>query len=56
MSFEVNFDGLVGPTHNYAGLAHGNVHSVTNKSKPSNPRRGCTSRFRQNEVDARFGV
>ena len=20
---EVNFDGLVGPTHNYAGLAHG---------------------------------
>ena len=37
MSFEVNFDGLVGPTHNYAGLAHGNVHSATNKSKPSNP-------------------
>lgn len=38
MSFEVNFDGLVGPTHNYAGLAHGNIHSITNKSKPSNPR------------------
>ena len=38
MSFEVNFDGLVGPTHNYAGLSHGNVHSVNNKSKPSNPR------------------
>ena len=38
MSFEVNFDGLVGPTHNYAGLAHGNIHSVNNKSKPSNPR------------------
>jgi succinylarginine dihydrolase len=38
MSFEVNFDGLVGPTHNYAGLANGNVHSATNKSKPSNPR------------------
>jgi succinylarginine dihydrolase len=37
MSFEVNFDGLVGPTHNYAGLAHGNVHSTNNKSKPSNP-------------------
>ena len=38
MSFEVNFDGLVGPTHNYAGLSHGNVHSVNNKNKPSNPR------------------
>jgi succinylarginine dihydrolase len=37
MSFEVNFDGLVGPTHNYAGLSHGNLHSVNNKSKPSNP-------------------
>ena len=41
MSFEVNFDGLVGPTHNYAGLAHGNVHSTNNKSKPSNPRRAA---------------
>jgi succinylarginine dihydrolase len=37
MSFEVNFDGLVGPTHNYAGLAPGNLHSINNKSKPSNP-------------------
>ncbi len=37
MSFEVNFDGLVGPTHNYAGLSHGNLHSENNKSKPSNP-------------------
>lgn len=25
---EVNFDGLVGPTHNYAGLAHGNMASM----------------------------
>ena len=41
MSFEVNFDGLVGPTHNYAGLSHGNVHSVNNKHKPSNPRRAA---------------
>jgi len=41
MSFEVNFDGLVGPTHNYAGLAHGNLHSVNNKNKPSNPRRAA---------------
>ncbi|MFM8698266.1 MAG: N-succinylarginine dihydrolase, partial [Phycisphaerales bacterium] len=22
---EVNFDGIVGPTHNYAGLSRGNV-------------------------------
>ncbi|WP_375277744.1 N-succinylarginine dihydrolase, partial [Pseudoalteromonas marina] len=23
-ALEVNFDGLVGPTHNYAGLSYGN--------------------------------
>ena len=27
MAQEVNFDGLIGPTHNYAGLSHGNVAS-----------------------------
>jgi succinylarginine dihydrolase len=35
---EVNFDGLVGPTHNYAGLSHGNVASATNLGGTSNPR------------------
>ena len=35
---EANFDGLVGPTHNYAGLAQGNVASARNADKPSNPR------------------
>ncbi|MEA1080828.1 N-succinylarginine dihydrolase [Marinobacter qingdaonensis] len=35
---EANFDGLVGPTHNYAGLSWGNVASKTNVSAESNPR------------------
>ncbi len=35
---EVNFDGIVGPTHNFAGLAHGNIASVANKATVSNPR------------------
>ncbi|WP_020649721.1 N-succinylarginine dihydrolase [Solimonas variicoloris] len=35
---EANFDGLVGPTHNYAGLAFGNVASANNAEQPSNPR------------------
>jgi succinylarginine dihydrolase len=38
MSFEVNFDGLVGPTHNYAGLSVGNVASTNNSGAVSNPR------------------
>ena len=35
---EANFDGLVGPTHNYAGLSWGNVASKTNVSAVSNPK------------------
>jgi succinylarginine dihydrolase len=37
-TFEVNFDGLVGPTHNYAGLACGNVASARNRGRQSNPK------------------
>jgi succinylarginine dihydrolase len=35
---EVNFDGLIGPTHNYAGLSHGNVASASNAGGASNPK------------------
>lgn len=35
---EVNFDGLVGPTHNYGGLSYGNVASQSNSQQGSNPR------------------
>jgi succinylarginine dihydrolase len=35
---EINFDGLVGPTHNYAGLSVGNVASTANRGESSNPR------------------
>ena len=35
---EANFDGLVGPTHNYAGLSWGNVASKSNVNAVANPR------------------
>lgn len=35
---EVNFDGLIGPTHNYAGLSFGNRASAKNAGAVSNPR------------------
>ncbi len=39
MSFqEYNFDGLIGPTHNYAGLSFGNVASTTHQNQVSQPR------------------
>jgi succinylarginine dihydrolase len=38
LAVEANFDGLVGPTHNYAGLSYGNVASSKHAEQPSNPR------------------
>jgi succinylarginine dihydrolase len=35
---EANLDGLVGPTHNYAGLSPGNMASQSNFGAASNPR------------------
>lgn len=35
---EVNFDGLVGPTHNYGGLSYGNVASQSNSQAASSPK------------------
>jgi succinylarginine dihydrolase len=35
---EVNFDGLPGPTHNYSGLAAGNLASERNRNLVANPR------------------
>ena len=35
---EINFDGLIGPTHNYAGLSVGNVASHKNAGGTSRPR------------------
>lgn len=38
---EVNFDGLVGPTHNYSGLAVGNVASMSHGGLVSSPQEGA---------------
>jgi succinylarginine dihydrolase len=35
---EINFDGLIGPTHNYAGLSEGNVASARNRDAVARPR------------------
>ncbi|MBB3220275.1 N-succinylarginine dihydrolase [Pseudoduganella umbonata] len=38
---EFNFDGLVGPSHNYAGLSFGNVASFNNVKSASNPKQAA---------------
>ncbi len=38
MAQEINFDGLIGPTHNYAGLSLGNVASSKNAGGVARPK------------------
>ncbi len=35
---EINFDGIIGPTHNYAGLSLGNLAATNNAGDVSHPR------------------
>ncbi|MEH3039598.1 MAG: N-succinylarginine dihydrolase [Sphingomonas paucimobilis] len=35
---EINFDGIIGPSHNYAGLSHGNLAATRNAGETSRPR------------------
>lgn len=38
---EINFDGIVGPTHNYSGLAVGNLASAKHRRQVSSPRQAA---------------
>lgn len=38
---EINFDGLIGPTHNYAGLSPGNLASQAHRNAASSPRQAA---------------
>ena len=40
-AYEYNFDGLIGPTHNYAGLSYGNKASIKHKHQVSYPRKAA---------------
>jgi len=37
-AFEINYDGLVGPTHSFGGLSYGNIASMQHRCLPSNPK------------------
>jgi succinylarginine dihydrolase len=38
---EINFDGMVGPTHHFGGLSFGNLASSKNRAKISSPKRAA---------------
>lgn len=41
MTFEMNFDGLIGPTHSYGGLSYGNIASMQHGKHVSNPKKAA---------------
>ncbi|MBW0001258.1 MAG: N-succinylarginine dihydrolase [Verrucomicrobia bacterium] len=53
---ETNFDGLVGPTHNYAGLSFGNYASMRSRAAVSNPQAAALQGLAKMRVVAGFGV
>ncbi|SEN12966.1 MULTISPECIES: N-succinylarginine dihydrolase [Stigmatella] len=53
---EYNFDGLVGPTHNYGGLSAGNLASTSHGGKPSHPRQAALQGLEKMRFVAGLGV
>ena len=53
---EANFDGLIGPSHNYAGLAYGNVASASNKGAVSRPKAAALQGLRKMKFLADLGL
>lgn len=54
--YEVNFDGLVGPTHNYGGLSFGNVASSSNAQAISNPKEAAKQGLTKMKALADMGL
>ncbi len=55
-SREYNFDGLVGPTHNYGGLSPGNTASQRSTGQASNPREAALQGIGKMRFVASLGV
>jgi succinylarginine dihydrolase len=53
---ELNLDGLIGPTHHYAGLAAGNLASREHALSESNPRRAALQGLAKMKMLADMGV
>jgi succinylarginine dihydrolase len=56
MITEVNFDGIVGPTHNYAGLSPGNIASSKNSGATSRPRDAALQGLDKMRANAALGL
>ncbi len=55
-ALEVNFDGIVGPTHYYGGLSYGNTASMEHKGRISNPKKAALEGLKKMKLLMDLGV
>jgi succinylarginine dihydrolase len=53
---EINFDGIIGPSHNYAGLSAGNLASANNAGAVSQPRAAALQGLEKMRANLRLGL
>jgi succinylarginine dihydrolase len=53
---EINFDGIVGPSHNYAGLSLGNIASARSAGSVSQPRAAALQGIEKMRANIRLGL
>ncbi|GMM92782.1 N-succinylarginine dihydrolase [Qipengyuania sp. MTN3-11] len=53
---EINFDGIVGPSHNYAGLSLGNIASASHRGDPSYPRKAALQGIAKMRANMALGL
>jgi succinylarginine dihydrolase len=53
---EINFDGIVGPSHNYAGLSLGNLASTRNAGQVSQPRAAALQGIEKMRANLALGL
>ncbi|MEG3089959.1 N-succinylarginine dihydrolase [Sphingomonas sp. PB1R3] len=53
---EINFDGIIGPSHNYAGLSHGNLAATRNAGKTSHPRAAALQGIAKMRANLELGL
>ncbi|MBK6705984.1 MAG: N-succinylarginine dihydrolase [Sphingomonadales bacterium] len=53
---EINFDGIIGPSHNYAGLSPGNIASASNAGAVSQPRAAALQGIEKMRANLRLSL
>lgn len=55
-AYEVNFDGLIGPSHNYGGMSDGNIASTRNQGLISSPKQAALEGLEKMRFMVRSGL